>query len=279
MSHSLNEKIKQKKDISYNINNLEDIINKIKLLNANINKKEDDIMNIINEKDDIIQNINNRLMAQEKELAKNKNEIKNLNELIEKINKENKKKEKKLQKMNDKLLDQEKIINDYKNKISGLDKKITEMKNNQNSNYKTLYGQMSSDIEEQKNSIYGIFQNNINQNIKGMKRCNSNMIMNYNGQSQTNYNSDYTPKKTIIFKSEEGNTNIFNFNFGTTINEALIAYNQRISRSQIINDKEFSFFFNGMRLPFGDNTKIEKYFSDCSNPFIIVIENDKFKKK
>ena len=57
-----------------------------------MNKKEDDIKNIINEKDDIIQEIKNKLLAQEKELKKNKNEIKNLSELIEKINKENKKK-------------------------------------------------------------------------------------------------------------------------------------------------------------------------------------------
>ena len=58
MIYSLNEKNKQKNDISYNINNIEDIINKIKIFNENINKKEDDIKNIINEKDDIIQNIN-----------------------------------------------------------------------------------------------------------------------------------------------------------------------------------------------------------------------------
>jgi hypothetical protein len=275
MSHSLIDKNKQKNDISHNINNIEDIINKIKILNANINKKEDDIKNIINEKDDIIQKINNRLLTQEKELTKNKNEIKNLNELIEKINKENKKKDKKLQKMNDKLLDQEKIINEYKNKINGLDKKIIEMKNNQN-NYKTLNAQIPLGIEEQNNNIDRIFherQNNINKNIKDMRRYNINMINN------GNYNFDLMPKKTIIFRSEEGDTKLFNFNFGTTLNETFIAYIQRVNKPQKINDKDFSFLFNGIKLPFWDNTKIEKYFSDCINPTILVFENDKFEKK
>ena len=275
MSHSLNEKSKQKKNISYNINNIEDIIIKIKLLNANINKKEDDIKNIINEKDDIIQKINNRLLSQEKELTKNKNEIKNLNELVGKINKENKKKDKILQNMKDKLLEQEKIINEYKNKINGIDKKITEMKNSQH-DYKAL------GIGGQKNSIDGnihVRQNNINQNINDMRRCNTNMTMNNNGQIQSNYNFDLTPKITIIFRSEDGETKLFNFNFGTTLNETFIAYIQRINKPQKINDKDFSFLYNGIRLPFWDKTKIEKYFSDSINPTILVFENDKFKKK
>jgi len=42
MFYSLNEKSKQKIDISFNINNIKDIINKIKILNENINKKEDE---------------------------------------------------------------------------------------------------------------------------------------------------------------------------------------------------------------------------------------------
>jgi len=278
MIHSLNEKRKQKNNISYNINNIEDIINKIKILNENINKKEDDIKNIINEKDDIIQNINNRLLSQEKELTKNKNEIKNLNELIEKINKENKKKDKKLQKMSDKLLDQEKIINDYKNKINGLDKKIIEMKKSQN-DYKTLNGQIPFGINELNN----INKNIINQNINDMRRYNTKMINNNNnnndGQFQPNHNFDLTPKKTIIFKSEDGDTKLFNFNYGTTLNEIFIAYIERINKSQKINDKDFFFHFNGIKLPFWDNTKIEKYFSDCLNPTILVLEKNKFEKK
>jgi chromosome segregation ATPase len=267
MSQTLNEKSKQKNNISYNINNLEDIINKIKLLNANINKKEDDIKNIINEKDDIIQKINNRLLSQEKELIKSKNEIKNLNELVGKINKENKKKDKILQNMKDKLLEQEKIINEYKNKINGLDNKIIEMKNSQN-DYKALNDQIPRKIEKQENNIDGTFhikQNNINQNLNKMRRCN------------TNFN--LKPKITILFKSEEGDKRIFNFNFGTTLNETFIAYIQRINKTQKINDKDFSFLFNGIKLSFWDNTKIENYFSDCINPTILVFENDKFEKK
>ena len=275
MNHSLNEKSKQKNNISYNINNIEDIINKIKILNVNINKKEDDIKNIINEKDDIIQKINNRLLSQEKELTKNKNEIKNLNELVGKINKENKKKDKILQNMKDKLLDQEKIINEYKNKINGLDNKIIEMKNSQY-DYKAL------GIGEQKNNIDGKFhvkQNNINQNINDMKRCNTNMIMNNNGQFQAYCNYDLSPKITIIFRAENGETKLFNFNFGNTLKETFIAYIQRINKAQKINDKDFSFLFNGIKLSFWDKTKIENYFSDCINPTIYVFENDKFEKK
>ena len=48
----------------HNINDNEDILNRINLLNSNMNKKEDDIKNIINEKDDIIQEIKIKLLAQ-----------------------------------------------------------------------------------------------------------------------------------------------------------------------------------------------------------------------
>jgi len=261
-----------------NTNDYENIINRINLLNSNMNKKEDDIKNIINEKDDIIQKIKNKLLAQEKELKKNKNEIKNLSELIEKINKENKKKDKKLLTMNDKLLNQEKIINDYKNKINGLDKKIFELKNNEN-NYKKELNEIIQKIEEQKNKndkMNFIMKNNINQNFYDMSRFNNNMLMNMNniGGFQINQNQNKMPeKKCIIFKSMEGDTKILNFDLGTTINEILMEYIKKINNSKNINnDYEFSFLFNGNQLHIGDNTKIEQYFRDCYSPYILVMK-------
>ena len=55
MSHSFLNK--NRNNTLHNINDNENILNRINLLISNMNKKEDDIKNIINEKDDIIQEI------------------------------------------------------------------------------------------------------------------------------------------------------------------------------------------------------------------------------
>ena len=61
-------------------------INKdIKELSLNMNKKEDDLKNIINEKDKEIKKINKKLLEQEDIIEKNKKEISNLYNKIEEI--------------------------------------------------------------------------------------------------------------------------------------------------------------------------------------------------
>ena len=54
-------------------------------LNFNMNKKEDDLKNLINEKDLIIQEMDKKLQKQEKIIYKNKNKIKTLNEKLNQV--------------------------------------------------------------------------------------------------------------------------------------------------------------------------------------------------
>ena len=179
--------------------------------------------------------------------------------------------------MNDKLLIQEKIINDYKNKINGLDKKLIELKNNEN-DYKKLSDEIIRKIEEQKNKTneMNLMKNNINQNFYNMNKFNNNMKMNMQniGGFPLNHNQNImSEKKCIIFKSIDGDTTIFNFDLGTTINEILKEYIKRESNSEKINSiNDFSFLFNGKRINFEDNTKIEKYFYGCHSPYILVMK-------
>ena len=54
-------------------------------LNFNMNKKEDDLKNLINEKDLIIQEMDKKLQEQEKIIYKNKYKIKTLNEKLNQV--------------------------------------------------------------------------------------------------------------------------------------------------------------------------------------------------
>jgi len=75
--------------MSRSIESISEEIERIKIqlkeLNLTINKKEDDLKNIINEKDEIITKMKNKILEQENIIKENKNEISNLNQKIEKI--------------------------------------------------------------------------------------------------------------------------------------------------------------------------------------------------
>ena len=94
-------------------NEIEILNNKIKELNFKLNKKEDDIKNIINEKDIIIEIINNKLLEQEKIIQINKNEILELN--------------KKLKNNYDKLINE---LHNYENKVLKNNEEINIINNN-----------------------------------------------------------------------------------------------------------------------------------------------------
>ena len=71
-------------------NKIIDLYKEIKNLNIKLNKKEDDIKNIINEKDCMIQEIEKKLLKQQEINIQNNNEISKLNEKIEEKEKKNK---------------------------------------------------------------------------------------------------------------------------------------------------------------------------------------------
>ena len=87
---------------------MEKLILKINELELKVNKKEDDLKNIINEKDIIIEEMNNKLLQQEKIIKDNKCQIENMNKRIEEIFKE---------------------FNEFKNKVNIFEKNVQEKEN------------------------------------------------------------------------------------------------------------------------------------------------------
>ena len=72
MKNTINNSNNIENEFKEYINNeIKNLQNQIKELNIKLNKKEDDIKNIINEKDMIIEQINNKLLEQEKTIIKN----------------------------------------------------------------------------------------------------------------------------------------------------------------------------------------------------------------
>ena len=100
-----------------NDNEIKNIYIQIEKLKLSINKKEDDLKNIINEKDIIIQNLLEKILAQEtrienneKEIEKLKNEIETNERKMTKLNGKIENNEKEMSKLNDKIENNEREI-------------------------------------------------------------------------------------------------------------------------------------------------------------------------
>ena len=102
-----------------------------------MNKKEDDIKNIINEKDTIIEQLNERILNQERRIQNNENEINKLNIKLNELSQLN---EKKLKEKEDKI----NIINNT------IIKKEKEMKNEIKNEMKSIKSYFKSDISSLK---------------------------------------------------------------------------------------------------------------------------------
>ena len=111
-------------------------------------------------------------------------------------------------------------------------------------------------------------------------------------QSTTNFNKTLEPcyneintenklkikKMNILFvTSSQGKKENININYGTSIDELLKIYLNKVKRPDLINNqKNISFIYNSKALNFGDNRKVENIFkyNNSNNNIIIVI--DKF---
>ena len=111
---------------------IERIKNQIKELNLIINKKEDDLKNIINEKDEIITKMKNKILEQENIIKENKNAISNLNQKIDKI----------FNDTTNELKNKEEKIIKIENNLSSLDKEKKEEIDKLNNNIKVQRSEM-----------------------------------------------------------------------------------------------------------------------------------------
>ena len=96
---------------------------------------------------------------------------------------------------------------------------------------------------------------------------------------QYNINNQYYQKQyqnqksqlNIVFKTNQGIRQNFHFYYGTTINQVLITYLNKIGRSDLINKQsnEIYFTYNSTKINFNDKRKIEDAFNN-TNPIIEV---------
>ena len=113
-------------------NFVNDIYNQIEELKLNINKKEDDLKNLINEKDNMIKKLNDKILNQETKIRNNENEIKKLNNKIEELIKQNikelKEEDNKINIINNMILNEEKEVEKIKfnfiEKINNIEKDL-----------------------------------------------------------------------------------------------------------------------------------------------------------
>ena len=91
-----------------------------------------------------------------------------------------------------------------------------------------------------------------------------------NSGEEINESSSTVPKNNIIFRATQGVSYTLVVDYGTTIDKLLKKYLKRTNRSDLEKSNNISFLFNARRLKFGDQTKIEDFFKDITNPKVVV---------
>ena len=78
------------------------------------------------------------------------------------------------------------------------------------------------------------------------------------------------PKLNALFTTTVGTKKNVILNYGTTIDQALKKYLNLVNKSELVNSNKISFLFNAAKLSFGDNTKVEDFFKNITNPKVVV---------
>ena len=78
------------------------------------------------------------------------------------------------------------------------------------------------------------------------------------------------PKFNVLFTTTIGTKRMMVLNYGTTVDQALRKYLEHMGKESLINSDKISFLYNAAKLNFGDQTPIEKFFKNISNPKIVV---------
>lgn len=113
---------------------------------------------------------------------------------------------------------------------------------------------------------------NMNENEEWLKGFKMGVEEINNTQAQDNDANTPGPKINVIFKTTQGTTHTLVYNYGTTIDQALSKYLNRVGRPELIGDttNKICFLFNAAQLKFGDQTKVENFFKNVNNPKVVV---------
>ena len=138
------------------------------------------------------------------------------------------------------------------------------------------------------NNFPGMGMNNMmpnmmmnNNNMMPNMMMNNNMMPNMMMNNNQGFKLDFDvidnlnkpeQKKNIIFVTVSGIRYNLVFNYGTTIDQMIKQFFQRIERIDLYYNKtkDIIFIHNGIILRFGDNTPIEKFFEGIIAPKILV---------
>ena len=87
-----------------------------------------------------------------------------------------------------------------------------------------------------------------------------------------NLNLNPEQKITVIFKSIRNEITTLHVKYGTTIEQLLQKYLNKIGRPELYiqKSKDISFIFNMIPIRYGDTTPVEKFFKGISFPKITV---------
>ena len=213
-----------------NILEIQNIYETLKLLNLKLDKREDDIKNIINEKDLIIEKMNQKLKEQEKTININNDKINTLNKQLNDINKQIdyfKNFEVKIKK----FLNYEEIQSESIKKINNINNEISIIKNkfytfeNENVNSEDINNN-EEDSSENENIFYDEYEEYDQDNI----------IVNKLKKHKKNKN-----KKKENIKEEKDNF-LSNKNEKKTDDEEFILIGKDIPKYEInLKEKIFSF--------------------------------------
>ena len=77
-------------------------------------------------------------------------------------------------------------------------------------------------------------------------------------------------KINVLFTTTIGTKRNIVLNHGTTIDQALKKYLNAVGKPDLINSDKISFLFNAQKLSYGDETKIENFFKNITNPKVVV---------
>ena len=78
------------------------------------------------------------------------------------------------------------------------------------------------------------------------------------------------PKINILFTTTIGTKRNVVLNQNITVDKALRKYLDIIGKPELANSDKISFLFNAAKLKFGDNTPIQNFFKNISNPKVVV---------
>lgn len=116
--------------------------------------------------------------------------------------------------------------------------------------------------------------NNYNFTMNNMNNMMMQMLNNYDEYEEWMKEFGIEDSIKIIFNTTQGKKTEVSVKKGTTIDQLLKKYLELENRAYLIDYKRIVFLFNAIKLKFGDNTKVEKFFKNTISPKVVINDLD-----